>query len=96
MDNIEKVEEVSTKGGKREGSGRKAGVPNKLSSTVKDNVIAVFDAIGGIGHMKVWAIDNPTNFYNIYAKILPIQQEISGADGNDIVIQIVTGIDDSK
>ena len=95
MDNIEKVEEVSTKGGKREGSGRKAGVPNKLSSTVKDNVIAVFDALGGIEHMATWAKENPNNFYNIYAKILPIQQEISGADGKDLVIQVVTGINDS-
>lgn len=95
MTTIEKVEEISTRGGKREGSGRKPGVPNKLSTTVKENVIAVFDAIGGIEHMKVWATDNPNNFYNIYAKILPTQTEVSGTDGQELVIKVVTGIDDN-
>ena len=86
-ENFEKVEDLSkteTRGGKREGSGRKAGVPNKLSSTVKENVIAVFDGIGGVEHMKQWAIDNPNNFYNIYAKILPTQTELSGPDGSEL------------
>jgi len=90
-ENFEKVEDLSktdNRGGKREGSGRKAGVPNKLSSTVKENVIAVFDGIGGVDHMKQWAIDNPNNFYNIYAKILPTQTEIGGIDGSELPIGI--------
>ena len=33
-------------------------------------------------------IDNPNNFYNIYAKILPTQTEISGADGSALPIGI--------
>ena len=86
---LEKVEEnLSKHGGRREGSGRKPGVPNKLSATVKQNVIEVFEQLGGIEHMKQWAIDNPNNFYNIYAKILPTQTEISGADGSALPIGI--------
>lgn len=85
---LEKVEDISSHGGKRPGSGRKAGTPNKMSTTVKENVIAVFDGIGGVEHMKQWAIDNPNNFYNIYAKILPTQTEISGADGSALPIGI--------
>jgi len=85
---LEKVEEISSHGGKRPGSGRKAGTPNKMSATVKENVIAVFDGIGGVEHMKQWAIDNPNNFYNIYAKILPTQTEIGGIDGSDLPISI--------
>jgi hypothetical protein len=95
MTDFEKVEEISSHGGKREGSGRKAGVPNKLSTTVKENVIAVFEALGGIKHMTDWATDNPNNFYNIYAKILPTQTEVSGTDGQELVIKVVTGIDDN-
>ena len=72
------------RGGKREGSGRKPGVPNKMSATVKQNVIEVFEQLGGVDHMKQWAIDNPNNFYNIYAKILPTQTELSGPDGSDL------------
>ena len=82
---LEKIEEnLSKHGGRREGSGRKPGVPNKLSATVKQNVIEVFEQLGGIEHMKQWAIDNPNNFYNIYAKILPTQTELSGPDGSDL------------
>ena len=91
-DNFEKVEgdlsKVENRGGRREGSGRKPGVPNKLSATVKQNVIEVFEQLGGVEHMKQWAIDNPNNFYNIYAKILSTQTEISGADGSALPIGI--------
>jgi len=86
MDKTEKVEKVN--GGKRPGSGRKLGVPNKLSSTVRENVIEVFDRIGGVEQMAVWATDNPNRFYNIYAKILPMQTEISGADGSPLPLSI--------
>jgi hypothetical protein len=95
MTDFEKVEEISNRGGKREGSGRKAGVPNKISTTVKENVIAVFEELGGIKHMTEWAKENPNNYYNIYAKILPTQAEVSGTDGQEIVIKVVTGIDDN-
>jgi len=82
---LEKVEgDLSSHGGKRPGSGRKAGVPNKLSATAKQNVIEVFEQLGGVDHMKQWAIDNPNNFYNIYAKILPTQTELSGPEGSDL------------
>ena len=90
MDKTEKVEEVKN-GGRRPGSGRKPGVPNKLSSTVKENVIEVFNRMGGVEQMAIWATDNPNQFYNIYAKILPMQTEISGIDGSPIPLSI--GID---
>lgn len=53
--------------------GRKAGTPNKLSATVKDNVIAVFDAIGGTKNMTTWAKTNETEFYRLYSKLMPLQ-----------------------
>lgn len=86
---FEKVEgDLSSHGGKRPGSGRKPGVPNKISSTVKQNVIEVFQNLGGVDHMTKWALENPNQFYNIYAKILPTQTEISGADGSALPIGI--------
>jgi hypothetical protein len=56
--------------GKKQG-GRKKGVPNKVSTTVKENVIAVFNGLGGAKAMAEWARENPTHFYNLYAKLLP-------------------------
>jgi len=86
---LEKVEgDLSSHGGKRLGSGRKAGVPNKLSATAKQNVVEVFEQLGGVEHMKTWAQENPNNFYNIYAKIMPTQTEISGLDGSDLPLSI--------
>jgi hypothetical protein len=91
-ENFEKVEDdlskVENRGGRREGSGRKPGVPNKLSSTVKQNVIEVFQNLGGVDHMTKWAVENPNQFYNIYAKILPTQTEVSGVDGSELPLGI--------
>lgn len=53
--------------------GRKKGTPNRVTSTVKDNVLAVFDKIGGVAAMATWAQENPTDFYRIYARMLPTE-----------------------
>ena len=58
--------------------GRKAGTPNKLSLTVKENVIAVFDKLGGNEGMATWAEDNRTEFFKIYAKLLPTDLNVAG------------------
>lgn len=85
----EKQSNNSNRGGKREGAGRKQGVPNKLSSTVKDNIIDVFDRIGGVESMAVWATENQTQFFNLYAKLLPLQ--VTGEGGGPIVVGWLDG-----
>jgi hypothetical protein len=88
-DSFDKIEEKSeNRGGKREGSGRKPGSPNKISSTVKQNVIDVFDKIGGIDAMASWATDNRSEYYRIYSRLAPVSQEISGADGTELPLNI--------
>lgn len=61
--------------------GRKQGTPNKLSAQVKDNVIAVFNRLDGTAGMAVWAKENPTEFYRIYARLIPTDSTVehSGA-----------------
>jgi hypothetical protein len=60
--------------------GRVAGTPNKVTATVKDNIIAVFNRLDGTAGMAKWAEENPTQFYQIYAKLLPtdINNNITG------------------
>lgn len=58
---------------KGEHKGRKPGVQNRVTTTVKANVIAVFELIGGQDRMSEWASDNLTQFYRLYAKLLPLQ-----------------------
>lgn len=70
----------------RKTGGRQKGTPNKMSKTVKDNVLSVFDEIGGTDEMALWAADNRTEFYRLYSKLLPIESQISGPDGGDIPV----------
>lgn len=58
--------------------GRTKDTPNKLSLTVKDNVIAVFNKLGGSEGMAVWAEGNKTEFFKIYAKLLPTDLNLAG------------------
>jgi len=80
--------EDNSHGGKRENAGRKPGSVNKMSMTVKQNVINVFDKIGGEDHMTQWAIENPNQFYNIYAKLMPTQSEIGTIDGQESPLNV--------
>lgn len=68
----------------RKTGGRKAGTPNKLSGVAKDNIAAVFNRLGGTEAMAVWASENPTAFYNLYAKLLP--HEVTGEDGGPVEV----------
>ena len=73
-------------GGPRPGAGRKQGVSNHLSRTAKDNISAVFDQIGGSLKMAEWASDNPTEFYKLYARLLP--HELTGAGGGAFRLEL--------
>ena len=66
--------------------GRKAGTPNKISKPAKDNVIAVFEGIGGVKSMIDWANGNQTDFYRIYSKMLPTA--VTGEDGGPVELKI--------
>lgn len=55
------------------GKGRKAGVPNKLTKTVKEAFEAAFASAQKLPGVKLedWMKDNPTEFYKIAAKLIP-------------------------
>lgn len=66
--------------------GRKAGTPNKLSGQAKENIVAVFNRLGGTAGMADWACENKTQFYAIYAKLLPIEANVTGEDGGPLQV----------
>jgi hypothetical protein len=70
------------------GPGRPKGVPNKVSGLAKDAVARVFEEIGGVENMAEWARENQTAFYNLYSKLLPLQVNGAGPNGE----HLVTGI----
>lgn len=61
--------------------GRKAGGLNKSSASVKECIEKVYELIGGDAAFSDWAVREPTEFYKIYAKLIPrdINATVSGA-----------------
>ena len=47
------------------------GIPNRIGSQVKENVVAVFTRLGGTAGMAEWAKENLTEFYRLYARLIP-------------------------
>ena len=71
--------------------GRPKGVQNKITRTVKETVLMVFNDIQEDPKVKLsqFAKDFPRDFYNIAAKLIPT--ELTGAIDNHITLQIVRG-----
>lgn len=93
LDNLE--QEKSTHGGWRAGAGRPKGSTNNLSRQVKENIVDVFEMLGGKDAMAQWATSdekNLTEFYRLYTRMAPIEQKVTGDLENPVAIKVVTGI----
>jgi uncharacterized MAPEG superfamily protein len=70
--------------------GRTVGTPNKVTGAVKENFLAVFTRLGGTAAMAEWAQENLTEFYKLYARLIPADVKLSGDAGNPLhVIQTI-------
>jgi hypothetical protein len=73
------------------------GAKNKIGAQVKENVIAVFNRLGGTHTMAEWARENLTEFYKLYARLIPTEVigEFSIRDAADLsdseLVSIATG-----
>ncbi len=66
------------------GKGRPKGAPNKSTAAVKEALALTFDGRGGVAALQRWSDENPTEFYKLWAKMLP--HEVSGPDGGPIAL----------
>lgn len=66
---------------------RTLGAKNKVPQAAKENIQAVFVKLGGTRAMAEWAAENKTEFYKIYAKMLPLA--VTGADGGNLIVEVV-------
>ena len=71
-------------GGRRPGSGRKKGSPNKLTADIKAAILEAFQEAGGAQYLKQVALDNPQVFCTLVGKVLPMQ--VTGEGGGAIKI----------
>lgn len=71
--------------------GRPVGAPNKVTRLSKENITEAFELLGGVDGMVQWAMasnQNLTEFYKIYAKLLPRQLDVKN-DGNPLSLTVV-------
>lgn len=52
---------------------RTLGSKNKIPQAAKENIQAVFVRLGGTAAMAKWAGANKSEFYRIYARLLPVE-----------------------
>jgi hypothetical protein len=55
---------------------RTKGSKNAVGASAKENLINVFSKLGGTAAMANWARKNRTDFYRIYAKLIPQQIDL--------------------
>lgn len=66
------------KGERTPGSGRVAGVPNKTTTAAKEAFRLAFEGIGGYKALAEWATENRTEFYKLYARLIPVDVTSDG------------------
>lgn len=78
--------------GKPKGSpktgGRKKGSKNKFTRVAKDHFVDAFENSGGASALSVWAKENRTDFYKLYARLIPQEKEIGGPKGDPIPVKM--------
>ena len=75
---------MAGKGGKIPGAGRKPGVPNKLTTDIKELILGALSDVGGRQYLAARALDQPVAFMGLVGKILPLQ--LTGENGAPIAV----------
>jgi hypothetical protein len=70
--------------------GRPKGVPNKLTTEVKQMILDALDSAGGVAYLASKAESHPAAFMSLVGKVLPLQVNGAGEDGEHLVSQEVT------
>lgn len=73
--------------------GRPKGSPNKLTKSAREAFQLAFDAQGGSDGLVKWAKKNPTEFYKLYARLIPIEHT---GDGGGPIATVVKHIYESS
>jgi len=72
--------------GRTKTGGRQLNTPNRLTGAFREAVHAVYNGLGGHAAFLRWAIENPSDFYKIAARLIPT--EIHHKEDNNIRVII--------
>lgn len=80
---------MSRPGFRPAGSGRKHGTPNGTTKALKDLILGALSDAGGQDYLRVQALQNPSAFMALVARVLPLQVKPDGADPRVDIKRIV-------
>jgi hypothetical protein len=72
--------------------GRPKGTPNKTTVRVKAALERAFEGIGGMEAFVGWARENPTEFYRLWSKLLPMELKADIKHTGSITVIVETGV----
>lgn len=58
--------------------GRQPGSPNKTTANAREAFQNAFDKIGGTERLATWAETNPTEFFKLYGRLIPVDVNAKG------------------
>jgi hypothetical protein len=61
-------------------AGRKKGSVNKLTASAREAYALTFQGIGGVPAFIAWAKENPTEFYKLHSKTIPLDVTSGGKE----------------
>jgi hypothetical protein len=75
--------------GKKTG-GRTKGTPNKVTGELKEMILTALDRAGGVEYLVAQSESSPTAFLTLVGKVLPLQVNGAGENGEHLVDQTIT------
>lgn len=91
MNDSSKVEESTNKKlPPNAGKGRQKGVPNKMTAEVKQMIMDALDGAGGVEYLITQAHEKPAAFLALVGKVLPLQVNGAGENGEHLVNASIT------
>lgn len=61
------------------GKGRPKGALNKTTKAAKEAFAFAFDDMGGPQALSEWGKENRTEFYKLFSKLIPVENQVSGS-----------------
>ncbi len=75
------------------GKGRKKGVPNKITKTLKEAILETLNDLGGKTWLRYLAETDPRAFASLLARLIPtetrMQAEVTGENGEPIQTGVI-------
>ena len=69
---------METRVKKKPRGGSRKGRPNKFTASAKEAFQLAFDQLGGPRALGEWAKENQTEFYKLFARLIPVDVQSGG------------------